>query len=83
MNQAKINFNTSRIIKIAFLDLCKEPHVTATSIFNDFMRSMLEECGRTASRTVPKKDTRSLDGWIDGAMIWCVGNEGNQQGKCC
>ena len=66
MNQAKINFNTSRIIKIAFLDLCKEPHVTATSIFNDFMRSMLEECGRTASRTVPKKDTRSLDGWMDG-----------------
>ncbi|MAI93393.1 MAG: hypothetical protein CME45_00095 [Halieaceae bacterium] len=65
MNQAKINFNTSRILKIAFLDLCKEQHVTATSIFNDFMRSMLEEFGRTASRTVPKKDTRSLDGWRD------------------
>ena len=79
MNQAKMNFNTSSILKIAFLDLCKEQHETATSIFNDFMRSILEEFGRTASRTVPKKDTR----WMDGAMIWCVGNERDQQGRCC
>ena len=80
MNQAKMNFNTSSILKTAFLDLCKEQHVTATSIFNDFMRSMLEEFGRTASRTVP---TETLARWMDGAMIWCVGNERDQQGRCC
>lgn len=65
MNQAKMNFNTSSNLKTAFLDLCKEQHVTATSRFNDFMRSMLEEYGKTPSRTVPTKDTRSLDGWRD------------------
>ena len=65
MDKAKMNFNTSTNLKDAFLDLCKEHNVTATSRFNDFMRSMLNEYGKTTKRTVPTNDTRSLHSWRD------------------
>lgn len=65
MDKAKMNFNTSNSLKDAFLDLCKEQHVTATSRFNDFMRSMLDENGKTTKQTVPTKDSRSLHSWRD------------------
>jgi hypothetical protein len=65
MDKAKMNFNTSNSLKDAFLDLCKEQHVTATSRFNDFMRSMLDENGKTTKQIAPTKDSRSLDGWRD------------------